>query len=1212
MRTITIQGCPMRLSTDVELPGISEENEVSPATIDDSEDEDEYDRQFKPLPGLKFDIAPEVVTPPPLPPPAKIKKRRTKDRQLSDKGVGTDTSDYHHAVPFIQQQSNLCTPSDDERYWTADGEDGGDEGDSDVQEVEEMLAGGADKNPLRSISLSSFTLSGPSRSGTLTSIGTSSSDSSRSNSRKRIRLDNSPAASEGSKVKAIPSQLKRKQERDEAIRAIQRQTTAPSLPDIRAQDDLSAAMPPVALTVDSAHNISFICHNTEAVASMDACDLAFGTQYEIARGVSDGSWTWSDVTPAIIMSLRGSNSETAHRVDRILGKGKGRLISNSKVWEELDREQAAIKENKMRGLGLQGDWEGVRNWYGGRLQLVAHVQKNGNGYALKLGRIEMKKSHRFARFLGSRHIMQFKLPEKFDDGQDFMLRRFILLGRVFVPFCVKDGNVHLVEINQDFERQPLLSQGDQYRISFNGLILWYNPMDLNGNQPVNKWIARFDLGLSTSVPVLCFAPENIFYLDDEYAPHTGSSKVPTEKIYTDGCGFMNGAALMAVMRQLAGLGSDRDRRPTAVQGRILGSKGLWVLHPEDQSPDAPPRIWIRDSQIKVKLVAPGPNGERWTAGQLAELHPAHLIFDLVAPSRSSTGSRLSRSTIMNLSHNKVPTPVLVDLMRTSLLLEISPLLSWTGLHAERTAAGAARALGLTRWIQENGQEADDTDAESESLSATEDVMSLHEKILSALQAGFSPLDNLHLYEDFRAAITRTMTKFVKEYHITIPESADAFIVPDPYGVLNEGEIHFKSSRNLRDPLEFQYPDILTGDVLIYRNPCRLPSDVRKVEAVQHPQLAEYMDVIVLPVKGAQSLASILAGGDVDGDVAVCIYDDALVKHFSNSPICKEPPQFLATNFEPLSSVQTVSNLRDHIKRLPANDAQLVLQRRLLSSFTANFQIGKYSKCHENAAYAQGYDNPVTVRLAFMFNTVLDSRKTGLVVKDDIHKQDMRDFNRDPPDCMSDPNRPPSTGNSNALRRQVKGPKFILEQLLEEGARLQTERLSQYESLRPVMEVDNDLTAPYRRAKDLESQMCPEWAEELRTVEALVEECCVEGWTNVNWGPSTPGKFATEKQKKKRAESNRVFQAAVHKFSTQPSVDKVPRLSRTGILDEVKASYAYSHKPGFAIRAAFRQLCTIKARTKGLLPITNAVGQSMSVSSAAQRVYTAQTDSMDVD
>ena len=37
---------------------------------------------------------------------------------------------------------------------------------------------------------------------------------------------------------------------------------------------------------------------------------------------------------------------------------------------------------------------------------------------------------------------------------------------------------------------------------------------------------------------------------------------------------------------------------------------------------------------------------------------------------------------------------------------------------------------------------------------------------------------------------------------------------DPYSVLKEGEIHFKSTKNLKDPLTDSNPRILLGDVLV--------------------------------------------------------------------------------------------------------------------------------------------------------------------------------------------------------------------------------------------------------------------------------------------------------------------------------------------------------------------------------------------------------------
>ncbi|KAA1474045.1 hypothetical protein DENSPDRAFT_882495 [Dentipellis sp. KUC8613] len=128
---------------------------------------------------------------------------------------------------------------------------------------------------------------------------------------------------------------------------------------------------------------------------------------------------------------------------------------------------------------------------------------------------------------------------------------------------------------------------------------------------------QFDLGFSTSIPVPQFDPANIFFIEDTNAPHDGG-KIPTEKIMTDGCGFMNGAALIHIAQHL-----QLPTWPTTVQGRIAGAKGVWLLHPTDRLSTAPPRIWIRDSQNKIKLPAP------------AALDRAHLIFDLVGPARLS-------------------------------------------------------------------------------------------------------------------------------------------------------------------------------------------------------------------------------------------------------------------------------------------------------------------------------------------------------------------------------------------------------------------------------------------------------------------------------------------------------------------------------------------------------------------------------------------------
>ena len=72
----------------------------------------------------------------------------------------------------------------------------------------------------------------------------------------------------------------------------------------------------------------------------------------------------------------------------------------------MEREQKAILENAGRGLGLRGPWEGEQNWYGGIVQQVARLEEEGGRFKIRLCRLEMRKSYRFARFLGSRRLLR--------------------------------------------------------------------------------------------------------------------------------------------------------------------------------------------------------------------------------------------------------------------------------------------------------------------------------------------------------------------------------------------------------------------------------------------------------------------------------------------------------------------------------------------------------------------------------------------------------------------------------------------------------------------------------------------------------------------------------------------------------------------------------------------------------------------------------------
>lgn len=261
-------------------------------------------------------------------------------------------------------------------------------------------------------------------------------------------------------------------------------------------------------TLGAALNPVVIAHSRDAQKLMDDLDLAWGAQYELARGVSLGQWTWEEVRKVLrekSNEFRGSNAETAFKVGALMRDRKIRDI-NAALWyvfrelvpyrtefvsrQELDREQAAILENKARGLGLMGKWHGQDDWFGGRIQQIARLSKsndNDGRYRIQLEPMEKRRSHRFARFCGSRRILQLRIPKDLILKESAQLKvflqgKFILCGRVFVPFHAKDHSLYMVETNENWERKPRPACGDQYRLSFAEFINWHNPPEYNYKQ----------------------------------------------------------------------------------------------------------------------------------------------------------------------------------------------------------------------------------------------------------------------------------------------------------------------------------------------------------------------------------------------------------------------------------------------------------------------------------------------------------------------------------------------------------------------------------------------------------------------------------------------------------------------------------------------------------------------------------------------------------
>jgi hypothetical protein len=87
-------------------------------------------------------------------------------------------------------------------------------------------------------------------------------------------------------------------------------------------------------------------------------------------------------------------------------------------------------------------------------------------------------------------MFRLSIPPKLnkDRLRKFLAQKFVLCGRVFIalrPREEKGGQawkVYLIEVNEDVDRRPKVSEGDHRRLTLLEFVRWHNPIELNSKQ----------------------------------------------------------------------------------------------------------------------------------------------------------------------------------------------------------------------------------------------------------------------------------------------------------------------------------------------------------------------------------------------------------------------------------------------------------------------------------------------------------------------------------------------------------------------------------------------------------------------------------------------------------------------------------------------------------------------------------------------------------
>lgn len=234
----------------------------------------------------------------------------------------------------------------------------------------------------------------------------------------------------------------------------------------------------------------------------------------------------------------------------------------------------------------------------------------------------------------------------------------------------------------------------------------------------------------------------------------------------------------------------------------------------------------------------------------------------------------------------------------------------------------------------------------------------------------------------------------RKTHIPISQGSMLMGIPDFTDSLKDGQVFVQIQDNGEETIN------ITGNVLVYRNPCLDPADLRILDAVAvHlvPKLKNIKNVIVFPaaLSSTVSVSAQCSGGDLDGDLFSVIWDKNLI-----------PPK--AREYSPLNYDDIVKEGKRKQQSVPPKSEPEFLVKCMSCPL-----LGKVAKSHLAISdhLPNGSADPLARELASVQALAVDFPKTGIMppipreVKELLRKNGYPDF-MEMPNRMAYPSKKP--------------------------------------------------------------------------------------------------------------------------------------------------------------------------------------------------------------
>ncbi|UJR21373.1 hypothetical protein I4U23_024465 [Adineta vaga] len=387
--------------------------------------------------------------------------------------------------------------------------------------------------------------------------------------------------------------------------------------------------------------------------------------------------------------------------------------------------------------------------------------------------------------------------------------------------------------------------------------------------------------------------------------------IPSEKVeyiddvHTDDCkyNFTDGVGTMSTaVRDLI----NPHRKFSAIQIRYAGCKGVISVNP--QLDDAEHQLRIRNSMKKFKC--------------------DHNILELCRISKPRP-LYLNRQIIVLLSHRSIGD-------RTFLLLQNQhqQFLAESLVYPQRAYELLSEKLNRKLFP-------------SPTLIREAHLNLIEEPFFHRLLINIGKFELAQMKE-------RTRLKLPKN------SARNMIGIVDEYGILEYGQVFVQYTELTGD-----YPSnsktekttILEQQVVVTKNPCHHPGDIRVFSAINVPQLQHLKDVIVFPQRGKRPHPNEISGSDLDGDEYAVIWHPDFIPRTSNDI--------------PYEYDSQIAMLR--VVDRPVNRSDI---QKTVLDISEQSCAGKLCSLHLAYVDYYGVAHPKTLAIAGHISEELDAPKTG--------------------------------------------------------------------------------------------------------------------------------------------------------------------------------------------------------------------------------------------